>query len=395
MRRYLAAMESGDREAAFAFYADDLVAHVPGRSALAGVLRGREAFAAYVREVVSRVDDIELELVDMLAGAERVALLLRERLRGPTGEIEIRRANVYRIRDGRIAEIWIHEADQYAIDEFLAASAPAAGDAFGAFERTGWNEGRAAPYHHAIGELTARSVEALLDAAGVGPRVRVLDVATGPGYAAGRAAARGADAFGVAFSAEMVTLAAELHPGVEFLTGDANALPFADASFDAVVANFLMPHVADLPEVVRELARVVRPGGRVALSTWDPEPPTYLRAMFEVFAAAGAVPAPELPPGPSFFQYAAADEFRALLAGAGLDQPVVESVPFTHRIDDVDAFIADLIAGTVRMGVLLQAQPADVQARFREGFSERLKGWRGGSGYELPCAIKVGSGRRA
>src|SRR4051812_34239073 len=332
MRRYLAAMESGDRETAFAFYADDLVAHVPGRSSLAGVLHGREAFAAYVRDVVARVDEIELELIDVLAGAERVALLVRERLRGPTGEIEIRRANVYRIRDGRIAEIWIHEADQYAVDEFLAASVPAPGDAFGAFERAGWNEGRAAPYHHAIGELTARSVEALLDAARVGPRVRVLDVATGPGYAAGRAAARGADAVGVDFSAEMVTLAAELHPGVEFLTGDANALPFADASFDAVVANFLMPHVADLPEVVRELARVVRPGGRVALSTWDPEGAVGVRTVPEAVAAAGARPPDGLPPGPPFFQFAADADFAALLADAGLLDPVIETVEFVHRI---------------------------------------------------------------
>jgi SAM-dependent methyltransferase len=269
-----------------------------------------------------------------------------------------------------------------------------AADAFAAFERVGWESGRASPYHRGLGAMTIRPIPALLDAAAVGADTAVLDVATGPGYAAALAAERGAKVVAVDLSREMLDLAATLHPEIEFRQADANALPFEDATFDAVVSNLLMPHVSDLPAVVRELARVVRPGGRVALSTWDPEPPTYLRTMFEAFAASGAVPPPELPPGPSFFQYGAEDEFRELLAGAGLGDPAVESVGFTHRIDDVDGFIADLIAGTVRMGAMLEAQPADVRGRFREGFAERVEGWRSGADYELPCAIKVGAGTR-
>jgi uncharacterized protein len=121
MRRYLGAIESGDRETAFGFYAHDLVAHVPGRSELAGELHGRDAFVGYIRAVLARVDRVEVELVEMLVGEERIALLVRERLAGAGSEVEIRRANVYRVRDGKIAEIWIYEADQYAVDEFLAS----------------------------------------------------------------------------------------------------------------------------------------------------------------------------------------------------------------------------------------------------------------------------------
>jgi uncharacterized protein len=122
---YLAAMERGDRDAAIAFYADDVVMHVPGRSAFAGVRRGREAVLAYLRAAVELADrGVELKVVDVLADdADRVALLLRERLKSSGGDVLVRRANVYTVRDGRIAEIRIFEHDQYAIDAFLEAEA--------------------------------------------------------------------------------------------------------------------------------------------------------------------------------------------------------------------------------------------------------------------------------
>ena len=122
---YLAAMERGDREAAVALYADDVVMYVPGRSAFAGERRGREAVLAYLQAALEFAErGIEVELVDLLAGdGERVALLLRERLHGTCGELVLRRANVYTIRNNRIAEIRIFEHDQYAVDACLEAEA--------------------------------------------------------------------------------------------------------------------------------------------------------------------------------------------------------------------------------------------------------------------------------
>ena len=273
----------------------------------------------------------------------------------------------------------------------MTTSAP-----FDAFERAGWNDGRAAPYHDGLGAITARPVPALLDAAGVAPGRRLLDVATGPGYAAALAAHRGATVVGVDFSPDMLALAGDLHPDVEFRQADASALPFEDATFDAAIANFLMPHVSDLPAVVGELARVVRPGGRVALTTWDPEPATYVSAMVESIAAAGATPPPALAhDAPSFFQYALDDEFGALLAGAGLRDPAIERVRFTHRIEDVDEFLGRLVTGTLRMGALIASQTLAVQARIRDAYAERLERWRSARGYDLPCAVKLGSARRA
>ena len=264
-------------------------------------------------------------------------------------------------------------------------------DAFGAFEREGWSQGRASPYHQGLGAITARAVEPLLDAAHVSEGSSVLDVATGPGYAAGRAAARGASVVGVDFSHEMLSLAASLQPAVSFQHADAAALPFDDGSFDAVVANFLIPHVSDLPAVAAELARVVRPGGRLALTTWDPEPLTYVSALFESIAEAGVAPPPSLPPGPPFFQYAASDEFVGVLRGAGLTDASVSALDFTHHIDDLDVFWAALVEGSVRSSVLIRSQPDEMQAQIRRLYGERLERWRVDRGWDLACAVKVGA----
>jgi hypothetical protein len=154
------------------------------------------------------------------------------------------------------------------------------------------------------------------------------------------------------------------------------------------VSNFLMPHVADLPAVVAELARVVRPGGRVALTTWDPSPATFLGALLEAIADSGAVPPADMPPGPSFFQYAESSAFAALLSP--LEDVSVRPLSFTHRVVDVDAFWSDLMGGTVRSSALILSQPSEVQAAVRRSYGERLAVWRG----ELPCAVKLGSGRK-
>jgi uncharacterized protein len=125
MRSYLSAMRAGEREAAFEHFADDIVGYVPGRSALAGPRRGRAAVEAYIRAAVARAGGAtSLDLIDTLVGQDHVALLVHERLGSGEDVLDIRRANVYRIRDDKIVEIRIFEADQYAIDTWFSSAEP-------------------------------------------------------------------------------------------------------------------------------------------------------------------------------------------------------------------------------------------------------------------------------
>jgi len=126
--------------------------------------------------------------------------------------------------------------------------------AFRAFEHAGW-QGAALRYDDAFGSLTRQAIDPLLDAAEARSGARVLDVASGPGYVAAAAAARGARVTGVDFSLAMVRLARAQNPGVKFRTGNAEALPFRDGSFDAVVMNFGMLHLAR-PDIARDTLAV-------------------------------------------------------------------------------------------------------------------------------------------
>jgi SAM-dependent methyltransferase len=268
-------------------------------------------------------------------------------------------------------------------------------DAFGEFERERWNEGRAEPYHQGISRITTRTIDPLLDAAGVEEGMRVLDLATGPGYAAARAAERGAEVIGMDFAPEMLELARRLHPEIEFREGDATSLDFDDASFDVVVGNFLMPHLSDLPAAVREFARVTRPGGRVALTTWDaPQRTRFVGAMIEAVGAAGATMPDELPEGPSIFQYSPDRDFMTLLFGAGLEEPIIEQIAFTDHVDDLDEFWAQVLGGTVRTMIMVTSQPPEMQAEIRRRYDELLDAYRTGNGWDIPCSVKLGSARK-
>ena len=114
----------------------------------------------------------------------------------------------------------------------------------------------------------ADAIEHTVDALNPQPGERILDVATGTGWAARRIAARGAIVTGVDLGAEVIEAAEALSPDIDFRVGDAEALPFPDNHFDAAISTFGVMFARDPEAVAAELARVVRPGGRISLANW-------------------------------------------------------------------------------------------------------------------------------
>ena len=112
----------------------------------------------------------------------------------------------------------------------------------------------------------------MAEAARVGPGQRVLDVACGTGVLAralvDHVGPRGA-VTGLDINEGMLAVARRQAPGIEWRQGAAESLPFADAAFDAVLSQFGLMFFADRPKAIREMLRVLRPGGRLAVAVWD------------------------------------------------------------------------------------------------------------------------------
>ena len=140
--------------------------------------------------------------------------------------------------------------------------------------------------YHMIGTQIVIVSELLIEALDVHSTERVLDVATGSGNAALAAARRGCTVIGIDYVPELLERA-RLRAAAEgvvakFIEGDAEALPFEDASFDVVASIFGAMFAPDQDQTARELARVCRPGGRIGLVAHTPD--GFIGNLFKVIA---------------------------------------------------------------------------------------------------------------
>jgi SAM-dependent methyltransferase len=252
---------------------------------------------------------------------------------------------------------------------------------FKAFEASGWSA-RAGTYDALMARVTAVAIEPLLDAAAVGPGLRVLDVGCGPGALSAAAAARRAPVVGVDLAEGMLEEARRRHPELEFVCADAEALPFPDGSFDVALGAFLVNHLPDAETAVAEMRRVA---SRVALAAWGPEDEV---AFLSLPSRAAAELDPGIPEGPSSERYADRDTLAALVGGS------VSEVRTTLHLDTLDELWDGIRGGTVRTAARLAAASPEAREHARTELSRLAEPYRAPAGYDLPVLIFVAASYR-
>lgn len=182
---------------------------------------------------------------------------------------------------------------------------------------------------------------ALLDATSAGPGTRLLDVGCGTGLMLQLASHRGAQVTGVDVAPGLLAVARERLPEADLWLADMDRLPLADASFDAVVGANTFQFAGDPPGALREAARVCRPGGAVAASTFAEPERCESTAVHE---AMSALSPPERQSAHAPYSLSEPGNLESALAAAGLEVAATGEVDCIWRYDTLADALRGLLA---------------------------------------------------
>lgn len=256
-------------------------------------------------------------------------------------------------------------------------------DVVAKYEQDTWSR-CADDYVNTFAGITGQTVTILSDSAGIQPGNQVLEIGSGPGHVADMLVQAGASVTGVDFSSKMVEVAQRRYPKISFRQADAEQLPFDADSFDAVIANFVVHHLARPERVFREVNRVLKPGGRFAFAVWGaPEDQSSIGAFF------GAVMAhhdlEELPHGP-LFGVTELSVYEPLLAQAALEDCQLTFHEVTWMADSLEP----ILKGFWDWGNMA-ALPLETQTRIEETTRKNSQPYEQDGKYAFPHSILFGS----
>ncbi|MEV6490941.1 methyltransferase domain-containing protein [Actinoplanes sp. NPDC051633] len=189
------------------------------------------------------------------------------------------------------------------------------------------------------------------DAAGIKEGDAVLDVACGTGVLAREAFRRTGRVVGLDLNEGMLAVAARTEPGIDWRAGDATALPFDDAAFDVVVSQFALMYFPDRAGALREMWRVLAPGGRLAVAVWaaiDRAP--GFRILADIAGRLSSPKAADLLAAP--FVLGDQGELADLFAGSGIPDAGIDLREGSIRFSSIQEFIRVEVKGSPLAGLI-------------------------------------------
>lgn len=266
-------------------------------------------------------------------------------------------------------------------------------DRYKAFEHTAW-ERAAENYADSFEAVTALFAQPLLDAVRCGPGLKILDVACGSGMLSAMAESRGASATGIDFSPAMIAAAKGRFPSLSFIEADAERLPFADGSNEAVVIGFGVHHFPSPLRALQEAHRVLRAGGRLAFTVWSSSDHVLQQLLINVLRQTGAhsTSLPSPPQG----DINEIDQCTQLLNACGCsDSLSVRKLEACVVVSSAESLIDMFVKGTARASALLRAQPASSMPAIVSALNAAMTQYKANGALQIPAVAILAAGSRA
>ena len=251
------------------------------------------------------------------------------------------------------------------------------------YERETWSR-CADSYLDTFAGLTSQTVKFIVQDASIGDGSTVLEVGSGPGHVADQISQAGGSVTGIDFSQEMVSVAQRQYPNVRFVQADAEQLPFDDDMFDAVVANFVVHHLASPHVVFNEVHRVLKNDGRFAFVVWgEPDAQSSVGAFFAAVEEHASID--DLPHGPLF---GVTDHavYTSLLNSAGLTDIRFKTHDVVWRCENLEP----VIRGFWDWGKMSELD-RHVQTKIESTTRSNAEQYKKDGRYEFPHTVFTGT----
>ena len=255
-------------------------------------------------------------------------------------------------------------------------------DGFANLERRGWTDDKiSSGYVAMFSSASSLAIPSIVSEVTHG--ARVLDLCCGQANVSEALLQAGYSVVGADFSPTMLAHARKRLPDGEFVEADAQDLPFENGDFDTVVCSFGMMHVPNQPQALREVRRVLRPGGQFIMTSWcGPDLSPVFQVLYSSVQEHGD-PSVTMPDSPNFHQFADEAMTRTLLADASLAVETQRLIDCYWMLDAPEMLAEIFHQATPRAGYLLKQQPDDnrtaikaaITSKVRDRFAESGK-WR-------------------